>query len=63
MGCDGAEGLLAVRLAGGATMAQDESTSAVFGMPREAIRLGAADQVLRLDQIAPALAALVRKSV
>lgn len=62
MGHDGAEGLLAVRHAGGVTIAQDESTSVVFGMPREAIRLGAADQVLRLDQIAPALAALVPKT-
>ncbi|HYC69683.1 MAG TPA: chemotaxis-specific protein-glutamate methyltransferase CheB [Opitutaceae bacterium] len=60
MGRDGASGLLAVSRAGGATLAQDESTSAVFGMPREAIRLGAARQVLRLDQIAPALAALAR---
>lgn len=58
MGRDGAEGLLAIRQAGGTTFAQDESTSVVFGMPREAIRLGAARQVLRLDQIAPALAAL-----
>jgi two-component system, chemotaxis family, protein-glutamate methylesterase/glutaminase len=62
MGRDGASGLLAVRQAGGVTMAQDESTSVVFGMPREAIRLGAASQVLRLDQVAPALAALVPKT-
>ncbi len=62
MGRDGAVGLLAVRQAGGITLAQDESTSVVFGMPREAIRLGAAEQVLRLDQIAPALAALAPKT-
>ncbi len=61
MGRDGAEGLLAIRRAGGITIAQDESTSVVFGMPREAIRLGAAGQVLRLDQVAPALAALAPK--
>jgi two-component system chemotaxis response regulator CheB len=60
MGRDGAAGLLAIRRAGGATVAQDEATSAVFGMPREAILLGAAEQVLPLPQIAPALAAVTR---
>lgn len=58
MGRDGAQGLLAVRQAGGVTIAQDESTSVVYGMPREAVRLDAARRVLPLDQIAPALAAL-----
>jgi two-component system chemotaxis response regulator CheB len=53
---DGAEGLLAIRRAGGTTMAQDEATSVVFGMPKEAILLGAAEQVLPLEKIAPALA-------
>lgn len=62
MGRDGAAGLLAVRQAGGATLAQDESSSVVFGMPREAIRLGAAEQVLRLDQIAPALTTLAART-
>jgi two-component system chemotaxis response regulator CheB len=57
MGRDGAQGLRAVQLAGGATIAQDEATSVVFGMPREAILLGAADQVLPLPQIGPALVA------
>jgi two-component system chemotaxis response regulator CheB len=60
MGRDGAAGLAAIRRAGGATMAQDEATSAVFGMPREAILLGAAEQVLPLPQIAAALAAATR---
>jgi two-component system chemotaxis response regulator CheB len=60
MGRDGADGLLAVRKAGGVTFAEDESTAVVFGMPREAIRLGAAEHVLRLEQLAPALAALAR---
>lgn len=55
MGRDGAEGLLQMRRAGARTIAQDEATSVVFGMPREAILLGAAEQVLPLDRIAPAL--------
>jgi two-component system chemotaxis response regulator CheB len=58
MGRDGAAGLLAIRRAGGRTIAQDEATSVVFGMPREAILLGAAEQVLALDQIGPRLGVL-----
>ena len=46
MGSDGAAGLLAIREAGGVTMVQDEESCAVFGMPRAAIELGAAQQVL-----------------
>lgn len=52
MGDDGARGLLEMKEAGAHTMAQDEATSIVFGMPREAIALGAADKVLALDHIA-----------
>ena len=58
MGRDGAEGLLAIRRAGGATIAQDEATSVVYGMPREAALLGAAERVLPLHAIGPAVAAL-----
>jgi two-component system chemotaxis response regulator CheB len=60
MGRDGAQGLLALRRGGGRTIAQDEATSVVFGMPREAIDLGAAENVLALDAIAPALMSLAQ---
>jgi two-component system chemotaxis response regulator CheB len=56
MGDDGARGLLEMRQAGAATAAQDEASCVVFGMPREAIRLGAAAQVLALTAVAPWLA-------
>ncbi|MDR7505830.1 MAG: chemotaxis response regulator protein-glutamate methylesterase [Armatimonadota bacterium] len=52
MGEDGARGLLALRRAGGRTLAQDEVTSVVFGMPRAAIALGAAERVLPLERLA-----------
>jgi two-component system chemotaxis response regulator CheB len=52
MGDDGARGLLAMRRAGARTFAQDEATCVVFGMPKEAIALGGADEVLPLDRIA-----------
>jgi two-component system chemotaxis response regulator CheB len=52
MGDDGARGLLAMRRAGGRTIAQDEASCVVFGMPKEAIALGGVDEVLPLDRIA-----------
>ena len=55
MGKDGAEGLKEIRTRGGRTIAQDRSSCVVFGMPCAAIALGAAEQVLALDQIAPRL--------
>jgi two-component system response regulator WspF len=59
MGRDGGEGLLALRRLGWKTIAQDESTSVVWGMPKAAVELGAADQVLPLPQIAQAIEGLV----
>ncbi len=55
MGSDGAQGLLEMKKAGAITVVQDEASCVVFGMPKEAIRLGAADQVLPLGQIASAI--------
>jgi two-component system chemotaxis response regulator CheB len=52
MGADGAAGLLAMRQAGAPTVAQDEATSVVYGMPREAARMGAAGTILPLGGIA-----------
>jgi two-component system, chemotaxis family, protein-glutamate methylesterase/glutaminase len=52
MGDDGAHGLLEMKQVGALTVAQDEATSVVFGMPKEAIALGAADKVLPLDKLA-----------
>jgi two-component system chemotaxis response regulator CheB len=57
MGDDGAGGLLEMREAGAFTIAQNEATCIVFGMPREAIKRGAARQVLPIDRIGPALMA------
>jgi two-component system chemotaxis response regulator CheB len=59
MGDDGAEGLQAMRQAGGHTIAQDKETCVVFGMPAVAIALGAAEQVLPANRIAAAVTALM----
>jgi two-component system chemotaxis response regulator CheB len=55
MGSDGANGLLRMKRVGAHTIAQDEETCVVFGMPKEAIRLGAADRVLPLSLIPEAI--------
>lgn len=55
MGDDGAKGMLEMKEAGAATIAQDEATCVVFGMPKEAIKLGAVDRILPLDDITPAV--------
>jgi two-component system, chemotaxis family, protein-glutamate methylesterase/glutaminase len=59
MGADGASGLKMLHGRGAATIAQDEETCTVFGMPRAAIEMGAADQVLPIQAIGAAIAALI----
>ena len=59
MGRDGAEGLRALRTSGHHTIAQDRSTSAVYGMPAAAARLGAATEILSLDKIGSKLTNIV----
>jgi two-component system chemotaxis response regulator CheB len=61
MGVDGARGLLALRSAGARTMAQDERTCVVFGMPQAAINLGAAEQVLPLSHMPHAIVQALAK--
>jgi two-component system chemotaxis response regulator CheB len=61
MGSDGASGLLALRHAGAVTMVQSEESCVVFGMPRAAIELGAAQRVLSPAQIVEALRTLHRE--
>jgi two-component system chemotaxis response regulator CheB len=59
MGDDGARGLLEIKQAGGKTIAQDESSCVVFGMPKEAILLNAADKILPLKDISRYVVQLV----
>jgi two-component system chemotaxis response regulator CheB len=61
MGRDGAEGMQYIAQAGGLTIAQDEATSVIFGMPKEAIDLGAAKLILPIHAIAPRLLELLQK--
>lgn len=62
MGKDGAEGLAKLRSLGAFTIAQDEATSVVWGMPGAAVKIGAVEQVLALTDIAPKLVNLVQKT-
>jgi two-component system response regulator WspF len=59
MGRDGARGLLAVQQAGGLTIAQDQASSVVYGMPKAAAEAGAADEILPLRAIGPRILAAV----
>jgi two-component system chemotaxis response regulator CheB len=58
MGSDGAQGMLKMKRAGARTVAQDEASCVVFGMPREAIRMGGVDRVVPLDRVAAELTAM-----
>jgi two-component system, chemotaxis family, response regulator WspF len=62
MGRDGANGLLALRRAGWLTIAQDQATSVVWGMPRAAAEIGAAHLVLPLSEVAEAISRRIRES-
>ncbi len=55
MGDDGARGMLEMKQAGAMTIAQDEATCVVFGMPKEAIKLGGVDRVMPLQAVARAI--------
>jgi len=59
MGRDGAEGMASIAAADGITIAQDEASSVVYGMPKQAVELGAVLYILPLEQIAPALEAML----
>ena len=63
MGSDGVRGLRAARAAGALVLAQDEASSVIYGMPREAVRAGVVGAVLPLESIGPRLAALVAASL
>jgi two-component system chemotaxis response regulator CheB len=62
MGKDGAAGLLEMRQAGAPTIAQNEQSCVVFGMPREAIAVGGAVEVVALDDIPTRMMALIAAS-
>jgi two-component system response regulator WspF len=62
MGKDGAQGLLSLRREGWHTIVQDKESSVVYGMPKAAIELGAAVDILPIDQIGPALARCLNSS-
>ena len=61
MGADGAQGMLSMRSAGARTIAQNEQTCVVYGMPREAVKLNAAEQVLPLQDIPASIVQLVTR--
>jgi two-component system chemotaxis response regulator CheB len=61
MGSDGAKGLLKMKACGARTVAQDEKSCIVFGMPKEAIKLKAAEKVVPLNQMGKTIVNLIRE--
>jgi two-component system chemotaxis response regulator CheB len=61
MGGDGAREMLTMKQAGAFTIAQDEASCVVFGMPKEAIKMGGVDKILPLSEISAAIVAYVSK--
>lgn len=62
MGRDGADGMKAIKEAGGATIAQNQETCVVYGMPREAVELGVVDKILPIERIAEEVLTAVRSA-
>ena len=60
MGRDGAEGLLAMRKAGAATLGQDEATSVIYGMPKAAFEIGAVERQVPLHDIGAEILSLTQ---
>jgi two-component system chemotaxis response regulator CheB len=62
MGADGASGMLKMKEAGAQTIAQDEVSCVVFGMPKEAIKIGAVDRIVPVDRIPQEIIRLINRS-
>ena len=62
MGADGASGMLKMKEAGAQTIAQDEVSCVVFGMPKEAIKIGAVDRIVPIDRIPQEIIRLINRS-
>ena len=61
MGKDGAQGMLDIRKAGGYTLAQDEKSCVVYGMPKEAVALGGVDKTVELDVMGENILAIIKQ--
>jgi len=62
MGADGAQGMMKMKESGAKTIAQDESSCVVFGMPREAIKLGAVDRIISLERISQEIVHMINSN-